>query len=147
MTIPALMSGYQPASDCRTSPPPAAVPSRDCECCEVQRDHDALIQALCARREAAAERLVRLTPRQTQIMERVVAGELSKNIAADLGISRRTVENHRAAIMRRTGSKSLAELGRLEFVAECADDSPVRDAQDMVQRVVALSVAHRSAGH
>ena len=42
-----------------------------------------------------------LTTRQRQIMELVVGGQPSKNIAADLGISRRTVENHRASIMRK----------------------------------------------
>ena len=50
-------------------------------------------------------------------MERVLAGHPSKNIAADLGISQRTVENHRASIMKRTGSKSLPELARLALVA------------------------------
>jgi two-component system CheB/CheR fusion protein len=43
----------------------------------------------------------------------VLAGQPSKNIAADLGISQRTVETHRSAIMRKTGSKSLSELVRL----------------------------------
>ena len=50
-------------------------------------------------------------------MERVLAGHPSKNIAADLGISQRTVENHRASIMKRTGSKSLPGLARLALVA------------------------------
>ena len=53
-----------------------------------------------------------LTPRQYEIMNLVLDGHPSKNIAADLGISRRTVENHRAAIMKKTGSKSLPALGR-----------------------------------
>ncbi|WP_416173633.1 LuxR C-terminal-related transcriptional regulator [Aerococcus mictus] len=39
------------------------------------------------------------------------------NIAADLGISQRTVENHRASIMRKTGSKSLPALARLALAA------------------------------
>ena len=43
--------------------------------------------------ESAANHLVRLTRRQRQIMELVLAGQPSKNIAADLGISQRTVEN------------------------------------------------------
>ncbi|MCW2318107.1 FixJ family two-component response regulator [Rhodoblastus acidophilus] len=50
-------------------------------------------------------------------MERVLAGAPSKNIAADLGISQRTVENHRAEIMKRTGAKSLPELARLAVAA------------------------------
>ena len=41
----------------------------------------------------------------------------SKNISADLGISQRTVENHRASIMEKTGSKSLPALARLAFAA------------------------------
>ncbi len=59
-------------------------------------------------RRADAERLIAaLTPRQKQIMALVLAGHPSKNIAADLGISQRTVENHRNAIMKKTGSRSL----------------------------------------
>ena len=65
---------------------------------------------LFAWRKAAANHIAGLTPRQRQIMELVLAGHPSKNIAADLGISQRTVENHRAAIMKKTGSKSLPEL-------------------------------------
>lgn len=65
----------------------------------------------------AANNLARLTSRQHQIMDMVLAGHPSKNIAADLGISQRTVENHRAAIMRKTGSKSLPALARLALAA------------------------------
>lgn len=58
-------------------------------------------------------KMVCLTPRQQQVMMLVLAGHPSKNIAADLNISQRTVENHRAAIMRRTGATSLPALVRL----------------------------------
>jgi two-component system, chemotaxis family, CheB/CheR fusion protein len=54
---------------------------------------------LLAWREDAASHIAGLTPRQRQVMEMVLAGHPSKNIAADLGISQRTVENHRASIM------------------------------------------------
>ena len=47
----------------------------------------------------------------------VLAGHPSKNIAADLHISQRTVENHRASIMKRTGSKLLPDLARLALAA------------------------------
>ena len=67
--------------------------------------------------DVAARQIEVLTVRQREIMEMVLAGHPSKNIAADLNISRRTVENHRAAIMRRTGAKSLPELARLAVAA------------------------------
>jgi two-component system CheB/CheR fusion protein len=73
---------------------------------------------LSAGREAAATRLASLTERQRQIMELVLAGHPSKNIAADLGISQRTVENHRAAVMKKTGSHSLSALIRLALAAD-----------------------------
>ena len=72
---------------------------------------------LAAWREAAAAHVADLTSRQRQIMELVLAGHPSKNIAADLGISQRTVENHRAEIMKRTGTRSLPALARLALAA------------------------------
>jgi two-component system CheB/CheR fusion protein len=65
----------------------------------------------------AADQLACLTRRQRQIMEMVLAGHPSKNIAADLGISQRTVENHRASIMKRAGVRSLPALARLALAA------------------------------
>ena len=70
-----------------------------------------------ASREAAATRVASLTTRQRQILDLVLAGHPSKNIAVDLGISQRTVDNHRAAIMRKTGSKSLPALIRTALAA------------------------------
>jgi len=67
--------------------------------------------------EAATSQVADLTPRQRQIMDMVLAGQPSKNIAADLGVSQRTVENHRASIMKKTGSKSLPALARLALAA------------------------------
>jgi len=70
-----------------------------------------------ALRREALEHMAGLTLRQRQIMDRVLAGEASKNIAADLGISQRTVENHRNAIMKKTGARSLPALARLALAA------------------------------
>jgi two-component system CheB/CheR fusion protein len=73
---------------------------------------------LAAWRQKATDSLTSLTTRQREVMARVLAGDPSKNIAADLGISQRTVETHRAEIMRRTGAKSLPALARLALTAE-----------------------------
>ena len=70
------------------------------------------------RRMDAAAHLDGLTTRQRQILSLVLAGHPSKNIAADLGISQRTVENHRAAIMRKTGSRNIPALIRLAVTAD-----------------------------
>ena len=75
-----------------------------------------------ASRQAAVERLATLTPRQRAVMDAVLAGKPNKNVAADLGISRRTVETHRAAIMRLTGAKSLPALARLALEAEATEE-------------------------
>jgi two-component system CheB/CheR fusion protein len=68
-------------------------------------------------RQIATDQVAGLTGRQRQIMDLVLAGHPSKNIAADLGISQRTVENHRASIMKRTSSHSLPELARTALAA------------------------------
>ena len=77
---------------------------------------------LSAWREDAASHLSGLTTRQRQIMEMVLAGHPSKNIAVDLGISQRTVENHRASIMKKSGSRSLPALARLAVAASGGGD-------------------------
>ena len=89
---------------------------------ELVRTKDVFGEVL-AMREAAASCAARLTNRQLQIMDMVVAGKLSKNIAWELGISQRTVENHRAAIMRKTGSKSLPALARFALAASCGEQA------------------------
>jgi two-component system CheB/CheR fusion protein len=74
-------------------------------------------------RDEAIAHLEGLTTRQKQIMALVLSGHPSKNIAADLGISQRTVENHRAAIMDRTGAHSLPELARLVMSTQWTPDN------------------------
>jgi two-component system, LuxR family, response regulator FixJ len=64
------------------------------------------------------ERLESLTPREHEVMKRVVAGQANKVIALDLGVSQRTVEIHRARVMRKMGARSLAELVRLVGLVE-----------------------------
>ena len=58
-------------------------------------------------------RLDRLTPREKQVMTRVAAGMLSKQIAAELGTGEQTVKVHRMRMMEKMGARSVAELVRM----------------------------------
>ncbi len=64
-------------------------------------------------REIAQQRFEKLTSREYEVLEHLVAGRSNKEVAAKIGISFRTVEFHRAHIMEKTGAKSLPELVRL----------------------------------
>jgi two-component system, chemotaxis family, CheB/CheR fusion protein len=81
----------------------------------LEQTHDSA--KFSASRNTAATRVANLTTCQRQILDLVLAGHASKNIAADLGISQRTVDNHRATIMKKTGSKSLPALIRTALAA------------------------------
>jgi RNA polymerase sigma factor (sigma-70 family) len=55
----------------------------------------------------------RLTPREQEVMKLVVVGMLNKQVAAELGISEKTVKVHRARVMEKMQVESLASLVRL----------------------------------
>jgi two-component system CheB/CheR fusion protein len=82
---------------------------------ELTMQNRQLTVALARMTLGAATVIDKLTPRQREVMALVLAGHPSKYIAADLCISQRTVENHRAAIMHRTGATSLPALVRLSL--------------------------------
>ena len=66
-----------------------------------------------AEHQQAASRdalLSKLTGREAQVLERIVAGRLNKQIADDLGISIKTVEAHRANIMEKLNANTVADL-------------------------------------
>jgi diguanylate cyclase (GGDEF)-like protein len=65
------------------------------------------------RRSVALERLARLTRREREVLDILVAGNANKMIAYMLGTSTRTIENHRARIMDKMEARSLAELMRI----------------------------------
>jgi two-component system CheB/CheR fusion protein len=73
---------------------------------------------------AAAMRIAGLTKREREVMRLVVSGVANKEIAARLGINQRTVETHRATLMKKMGASSLSELVRLDIAAGGAGPDP-----------------------
>lgn len=73
-------------------------------------------------KQAAIEyRIDHLTPREHQVLDLVVAGETNKCIAHSLDISEKTVEIHRAKVMEKMQTKSLAELVRMVAALDIGD--------------------------
>lgn len=69
------------------------------------------------------ERLDSLTPREREVLTLVASGKANKMMAADLGLSQRTVEIHRARVMEKMGASSVAQLVRM--VLDLEEDSAV----------------------
>ena len=68
-----------------------------------------LIDTLC-QQEKIQNRLDSFTSREHRVLEMIAAGKLSKQIAYDLGITQRTGEAHRARVMAKMQSKTVADL-------------------------------------
>jgi FixJ family two-component response regulator len=62
------------------------------------------------------QRLSTLTAREEELLRLLVSGMANKNIAAELGISIKTVENHRANLMEKTGALNAADLVRMAML-------------------------------
>ena len=78
----------------------------------IERMLDKAREAFAVQQEAANREalIARLTSREAQVLERIVAGRLNKQIADDLGISIKTVEAHRANIMEKLNAATVADL-------------------------------------
>ncbi|MGI9419061.1 MAG: response regulator FixJ [Geminicoccaceae bacterium] len=66
---------------------------------------------------ALTQRIERLTPRERDVLEHLVAGRSNKEVGLELGISPRTVEIHRARLMEKMAADSLAQLVRMAIEA------------------------------
>ena len=73
---------------------------------------------LLGNRERIGARIATLTPREREVMTLVTQGKANKVIAADLNLSQRTVEIHRAHVMEKMGANSLAHLVRMVIEAQ-----------------------------
>ena len=99
-------------------------PFRDQEL--LDRIHEALSEDRDKRSQEAdidqvRSRVAGLTPRETEVFDRVTAGQANKVIAIELGISERTVEIHRSQVMHKTEARTLADLVRLKLRLEQID--------------------------
>lgn len=73
---------------------------------------------ISTRRASIEERLATLTPREREVMEEILRGKLNKVIAADLDLSTRTVEVHRARILEKLQARNGSEMVRLVLSTE-----------------------------
>ena len=74
-------------------------------------------------RQALTDKLSSLSEREWEVFERVADGDMNKTIAADLGISERTVEVHRGHVMRKLGVTTLAQLVRIKIESELVTEA------------------------
>jgi two-component system, LuxR family, response regulator FixJ len=76
-------------------------------------ERDARNRAALAERERIRASFHSLTPREREVLALMTRGKPNKVMAAELGVSQRTVEIHRARVMEKTGAASLAHLVRM----------------------------------
>ena len=81
-------------------------------------ERDARQRAALNQYERIRARFQTLTPREREVLTLMTSGKPNKVMAADLGVSQRTVEIHRARVMEKTGAASLAQLVRMAMDLE-----------------------------
>ncbi len=84
-------------------------------------------------RQALDEKLASLSTREWEVFERVADGAMNKMIAADLGISERTVEVHRGQVMRKLDVATLAQLVRVKIESELVAEPDSRQPQTLTR--------------
>jgi FixJ family two-component response regulator len=90
----------------------------------VQRalERDASIRLQLKVTDRTREHVASLTPREREVLDLVILGKPNKVMAADLGVSQRTIEIHRARVMEKMQARSLAQLVRMMMDVERPSD-------------------------
>jgi FixJ family two-component response regulator len=89
------------------------------ERCDAEREQRARLHEL-------QQRIERLTAREQEVFQRLITGQLNKQVGAELGITERTVKAHRASILRKVAVGSVAELVRVATTIEFGCQHPVK---------------------
>lgn len=87
-------------------------------------ERDARSRTSLAQHERIRARFDSLTPREREVLALMIRGKANKVMAADLGVSQRTVEIHRSRVMEKTGAASLAQLVRMAMDLETSAPGP-----------------------
>jgi len=107
MTVRAMKAG---AVDFLTKPVPSKLLI---ERVQTVLQHEARTQEQNREKQGLRERLSCLTSREMELLPLIVAGKSNKEIARQLDVSHRTIEIHRARVLKKTGATNLMELARL----------------------------------
>ena len=89
------------------------------ERCDAEREKHSMLHEL-------QQRIERLTAREQEVFQRLITGQLNKQVGAELGITERTVKAHRASILRKVAVGSVAELVRVATTLEFGCHQPVK---------------------
>src|SRR5207249_2680039 len=107
---------------------------------------DRAARAQQAERAALRRRFETLTPRQRDVMARMVAGLLNKQIAGELGTSEATVKTHRKQVMAKMRAESLADLIRiadqLGLLPPKSKSSCPKDDRHSLPQAIQYALAH-----
>lgn len=80
------------------------------DCVQDALERDRIQRSVAEARSVVSRRCERLTARECEVLQRVVAGKSSKEVARELRVSAKTIESHRARIMRKMEARSVIEL-------------------------------------
>jgi len=80
-------------------------------------ERDARERAAASQRRMALERLARLTPREREVLNLMIQGRPNKTMARELNVSKKSIEFHRANVMRKLEVDNFAELMKLTLPA------------------------------